>query len=223
MKRATKIIVTLGTAVSLGIAAVAVSAHPAGYGWGGGHMGGYGPGYGMGPGMMGNYGPGHSMGPGMMGGYGPGNGMGWGRGHMSGYGPGYGGGPQGTFNGCYGDQEGRLAALKTELGITAEQDSAWQTFVKNAKQQFEKRQAWFAKMQDAQSAASVPERLERRNELMKQRQSEIEANTAALKDLYAALTPEQKAIADERFGGFGPGYGMGYGRGYRGGPGARFR
>ena len=209
MKRATKIIITLGTAVSLGIAAVAVSAHPSGYGWGGGHMGGYGPGYGMGPGMMG--------------GYGPGNGMGWGRGHMSGYGPGYGSGPQGAFSGCYGDQEGRLAALKTELGITAEQDSAWQAFVRNAKQQFEKRQAWFGKMQEAQSAASVPERLERRNEVMKQRQSEIEANTAALKDLYAALTPEQKAIADERLGGFGPGYGMGYGRGYRGGPGGRFR
>jgi len=223
MKRATKIIITLGTAVSLGIAAVTVSAHPSGYGWGGGHMGGYGPGYGMGPGMMGDYGPGYGMGPGMMGGYGPGYGMGWGRGHMGGYGPGYGRGPQGMFNGRYGNQEERLAALKAELGITADQDSAWQAFTKNAKQQYENRQARFAKMLEARNATSAPERLALQTEFMKQRQVEMEANTAALKNLYAALTPEQKTIADEHFGGFGPGYGMGYGRGYRGGPGGRFR
>ena len=41
---------------------------------------------------------------------------------------------------------------------------------------------------------------------MKQRQAEAEANAAALKNLYAALTPEQKAIADRSFGGYGPAY-----------------
>ncbi|MGP1678479.1 MAG: hypothetical protein ACTS6J_15145 [Burkholderiales bacterium] len=58
---------------------------------------------------------------------------------------------------------------------------------------------------------------------MKQRQSELEAEATALKKLYAALTPDQKAAADQLFGGFGPGYGAGYGRGYRGGPGGRSR
>jgi len=33
----------------------------------------------------------------------------------------------------------------------------------------------------------------------------VNANTAALNDRYAALTAEQKVIADERFGAFGPG------------------
>jgi len=221
MKRATKIALAIGTALSLGLAAAAVSAHPFGYGggWGGGHMGGYG----MGPGMMGSYGPGYGMGSGMMGGYGPGYGMGGGGAHMGGYGPGYGMGPQGMFNAYPGNAEDGLAALKAELGITAEQDSAWQAFTKNAKQRNENRQAWFAKMHEARSAGSAPELLAQQTEFMKQRQAEMEANTAALKNLYATLTPEQKTIADQRFGGFGPGYGMGYGRGYRGGPGGRTR
>ena len=204
MKRATKIAVAIGAALSLGLAAAAVSAHPFGYGPGwGGHMGGYG----MGPGMMGGYGPGSGMGPGMMGGYGPSAGV----------------GPQAMFNNRFGNAEENLAALKTELGITAKQDPAWQAFVSSAKQQNENRQAWFAKMQQAHSAGSAPEMLAQQTEIMKQRQVELEAKAAALKSLYAALTPEQKAIADQRFGGFGPGYGAGYGRGYGGGPGGRFR
>jgi hypothetical protein len=204
MKRATKIAVAIGAALSLGLAAAAVSAHPYGYGPGwGGHMGGYG----MGAGMMGGYGPGPGMGPGMMGGYGPGAGM----------------GPQAMFHNRFGNAEDNLAALKTELGITAKQDPAWQAFAKNAKQQDESRQAWFTKMQQARSAGSAPELLAQQAEVMKQRQAEMEANVAALKNLYAALTPEQKALADQRFGGFGPGYGAGYGRGYGGGPGGRFR
>jgi Spy/CpxP family protein refolding chaperone len=208
MKRVTKIAIAVGTALSLGLAAAAVSAHPNGYGpgWGGGHMGGYMQGYG--PGMMGGYGPGYGMGPGMMGGYGPGYGMG--PGMMGGYGPGYG-------MHAWGNPDENLAAMKAELGITDKQDGAWQAFANNAKKQSESRQAWFAKMQEARSAGSAPEVLAQRTELMKQRQAEMEANTAALKDLYAVLTPDQKTIADQRFGGFGPGYGAGYGRGY-GGP-----
>jgi len=54
---------------------------------------------------------------------------------------------------------------------------------------------------------------------MQQRQAGLQANAAALNDLYATLTPEQKAIADQRFGGFGPRYGAGYGSGHSG----RFR
>ena len=208
MKRVTKIAVAVATAISLGLAAAAVNAHPNGYGPGwGGHMGGYGPGWGMGPGMMGGYGPGFGMGPGMMGGYGPGFGMG--PGMMGGYGPGFG-------MHAWGYADEGLAALKSELGITDKQDGAWQAFAKNAKQQQEGRQAWFSKLQETRSAGSAPERLAQQTEFMKQRQTDMEASAKALKDLYAALTPEQKAIADQRFGGFGPGYGAGYGRGGRG-------
>jgi hypothetical protein len=199
MKRVTKILLTAGAALSLGLAAAAVSAHPYGYGpgWGGGHMGGYGPGYGMGTGMMGGHGPGYGMGPGMMGGHGPGHGMGPGVGMHA-----------------WGNVDESLAALKAELGITAKQDSAWKAYADNAKKHQETRQAWFAKMQEARSKGSAPELLAQHTEHMKQRQVEMEADAAALKNLYAALTPEQKVIADQRFGGYGPGWNQGY----RGGP-----
>ena len=209
MKRITKIAVAVGTALTLGLGAAAVSAQAFGYGMGGGMMGGYGQGYGMGwgGGHMSGYGQGYGMGAGMMGGYGPGYGM----------------GPQAMFNAYSGNADEGLAALKSELGITAKQDSAWQAFANNAKQQHENRQAWFAKMQEAHSAGSAPEALAQQTELMKQRQSEMAANAAALKNLYVTLTPAQKAIADQRFGGFGRGYSAGYGRGFRGGPGAGSR
>lgn len=191
MKPATKIALTIAAALSLGMSAAVVNAHPngpgAGMGWG------MGPGYGM---------HGHGMGPGQ---------------GMRGQGMGPGGG---AFPGAV---EERLAALKSELGITAAQESAWQALVNNAKQHAENRQAWFAKMREARTADSAPERLAQRTEIMKQRLAEMETNAAALKNLYAVLSPEQKLIADKRFGGFGPRVGAGYGPGQRGGPGGRFR
>lgn len=198
MKRTTKIALAAGTALTLGLAASMVNAHP--YGPGGGYGYGAGPGYGMGYGM-------HGYGPGAQG-----DGMGRGPG-MHGRGM----GPQGMFN--RGTAEDRLAGLKSALGITAQQETAWQAFVKSAKQRDESRQAWSAKMRDARAAATLPERLAQRDEMFKQHQAERQATTAALTELYAALTPEQKTIADRRFGGFGPGYGAGYGRG----AGGRFR
>jgi Spy/CpxP family protein refolding chaperone len=52
---------------------------------------------------------------------------------------------------------------------------------------------------------------------MKSRLEQSEKMTAAFKELYAALTPEQKALADQH-----PGRGMGFGHGFGGGPGGRF-
>jgi len=179
--------ITVGTVISLGLAAAVVDAQPSGYGmgWGGGHMGGYGgPGYGM----MGGNGHGFGMGPGM----------------MDGYGPGYGMGPQAMVNGYPGNAEESLADMKTLLGLTEKQDSAWQAFVTNAKKQDENRQAWFAKMQQARSAGATPELMAQQTDLLKQRETELRANTTALKNLYAVLTPEQKTVADQAFGGFGP-------------------
>jgi len=176
-------------------------------GAGGGHMGGYGagPSYGMAGGHMGGYGAGPSGG--MMGGYDAG--PGYGPGMAGGYGPGNGMGPQAMFNAYSGNADAGLVALKSELAITDNQDSAWQAFSKNAKRQNESRQAWFDKMHDGRSAGSAPEMLAQQSELMKQRQVEMEANATALNDLYATLTPEQKAIADQRFGGHGPGWTQG--------------
>jgi len=128
MKRETKIVITLGTALSLGLAAAAVGAHPSGFGggWSGGHMGGYG------------------MGSELTGRAGPGNGTGAGYG-MQGGGMGYGRGPQAMFDVYSGGADDGFAAMK---------------------------------------------------------------------DHYQTLTREQKSVADQRFGGFGPGRTQGH----RGGP-----
>ena len=152
---------------------------------------GYGPGFGGGPGMMGWGG-----GPGMMGrpGMGP----------RGGWGPGAGATPAAFV-------DARLAYLKTELKITGEQDAAWQAYAGQMKQQAERMQALFT--QAATPAQSAPERADQRAQFAKQRAAAMEANSGALKNLYAVLTPEQKTIADQHFGGprigqFGPrGYG----------------
>jgi hypothetical protein len=145
-------------------------------------------------------------------GYGPGGGGGY---HgMMGHGMGPGGfGPMGArgFAGGPGFHiDARLAALKTELKITSNQESAWDTYAKQAKQQFESMQALFAKAPAA--AQTAPERMNQRAEFAKQRAANMETMSGALKNLYAALTTEQKTLADQylagggrgRFGGRGP-------------------
>jgi hypothetical protein len=149
-------------------------------------------------------------------GYGPGWGMEPGSGYGMGYGPGSGMGPRGYGNpGAMA--AARLAYLKSELKITSGQETAWKTFADQAKQQAEAMQALRTTVQGS-TQATAPERLELRNQIMKKRQDQMEKSTAAFKDLYAALTPEQKKVADQRFGG-----GPGFGPGHHGGPGGRMR
>ena len=186
MKRTSKIALAVGTALTLGIAATVVNAHPYGYGmgWGGG------PGYGM---------HGYGMGPG----YGP-----RGDGEPC-YGPGAGFGPGARFGANPAAVDDRLADLKVTLGITAKQESAWKAYADNVKQHAEKRQELFAKMRESRAAGSAPEMLEQRAEIAKLRQADLESRAKAFKDLYAALSKEQKEIADRTLAGFGPGYGRG--------------
>lgn len=190
MTRNRKILLGLATAAALAASAM-VGAAPPGPGWGPC------PYAGEGPGMMG-YGPGYGRGgPGMMG-----------------YGPGYGRGGPGAGAGFSpaAAADGRLAALKTELNITANQESAWQAFATKAKAQVESMQAQRAQAFAANQTA--PERLAQRAEFAKQRAAHVEAMSATVKDLYDVLTPEQKAIADQRlaFGAMGPMAGRGFRR-----------
>jgi len=164
MTRKLKIAVGIGAALSLGLAAAMVSAHPGGYGsgWGPGHMGGMG------------------------------------------YGMGYGMGPHGMYGGPAA-AEGRLAALKTELKITSAQEAKWQAFAEKAKLQAESMQSARTAMQDS-AKLSAPDRFALHDGLMKQRLAQSEATHAAFKDLYAVLTPEQKAVVDQGGIGRGPGF-----------------
>ncbi len=115
---------------------------------------------------------------------------------------------------------GHLAALKVELKITPDQDTAWQTFTTKARQQADTMIARHTQMssQTPATTLSAPERLAHRTEFAKQRIAGMETMTAAVKDLYAVLTPEQKALADRQLahGAMGGGgRGMGGGRGFR--------
>jgi Spy/CpxP family protein refolding chaperone len=162
----------------------------------------------------GGYGMGYGMGPG----YGMHGGMGYGMG-------GWASGPE-----AEAAVAGWLAALKTELKITAAQEPAWAALEKETRQQAESLQAMHRQMQEQmhgpKAADKTPADFEAlRAAMFKLRQANAEARAVVVKDLYAVLTAEQKAVADRRLGGpaFGPGPGRGYGagpgRGYGPGPG----
>ncbi len=145
----------------------------------------------------------HSGGLGPCAGEGPGMGMGA-RSEM--------GGHRRNFDPA-ANAESRLGKLKSELKITPAQDGAWQAFSAKAKQQAESMQTVRSKMQ--QTPGPAPERMGQNTEAMKARLAGMETMTAAVKDLYAALTPEQKAIADQHFSNHAGGHRMGYGRGLK--------
>ncbi|MEJ8836907.1 Spy/CpxP family protein refolding chaperone [Ramlibacter sp. AN1133] len=194
MKTTTKILAAVTATAALALAGAAFG-HP-GFGPGGG------PGFGMGPGMMGGYGPGMmGGGPGMMGGYGPGM-MGGGPGTMGGYGPGmmgFGGADMGAATAS------RLAALKSQLKITPAQESAWKAYESTVTQQATAMQAlrdkFHAQWQNAKPGEAAPDMAAHRQEMFAARESAWQAQEKARTDLFAALTPEQQALAG---GGWGP-------------------
>ncbi len=114
--------------------------------------------------------------------------------------------------------EGHLAALKVELKITPAQENAWQAFATKARQQADAMIARHEqrKTQPQKTNLPAPEALAQRTERMKQHVASMEARTAAVKELYAVLTPEQKAIADKQFS-------RGHKHGFRGHHGGGFR
>lgn len=134
---------------------------------------GYGPGSGYGPGMMG------CGGPGMMTGGGPGMMMGWGHGRM--------------FASNAADitkfQQDQLGQLKSQLGITAEQQLAWDAFAAQAAEQAKAMQA----LRNDTSTAAMPERIQ-------QRQKAMATMSESLTKLYEALTPKQREVFDRSYG-----------------------
>ena len=194
MKRSTKILAAAAVAAaSLGTVGLSVA-----------HPGGWGPGYGMGAG------PGYG---GM--GYGPGAGM-WG---------GMGAGMGGWMSAAEASTVvgSRLAGVKSELKITSGQEPAWSAFEKQTVQQVESMQALRQQMQEKMHGATPATPAEfaaLRDAMFKLREANADAHAKVVKDLYAALTPEQRAIADGAL--YGPAFGGGYGRGRGPGYGAGF-
>lgn len=128
-------------------------------------------------------------------------GMGMGQGMNMGMGHGMAGGMMaGADGGAMAAT--RLADLKTELKITPTQEAAWLTFENQAKQQSAAMQAMRSQMQsqmqNQQPGATSTDFAAQRNAMMALRDANRTARDAAVKDLYAVLTPEQKALADRQ-------------------------
>jgi hypothetical protein len=106
------------------------------------------------------------------------------------------------------DVTARLDRLKAELQITPEQAQAWQQFADTARSQAEARAARRAQMQDRMQARQTPadgssaappaDRDALRAQMKQQRDADRTARDAARAALYAVLSPEQKALADQK-------------------------
>jgi periplasmic protein CpxP/Spy len=97
--------------------------------------------------------------------------------------------------------EARLAQAKTTLKITAEQEAQWNAFADVTRRQAKAADERIKAMHDGrQSQAKRPtavERLERRQQMAAAQSQRLAEIVAAAKPLYAALSAEQKAIADD--------------------------
>jgi hypothetical protein len=110
--------------------------------------------------------------------------------------------------------EAQLAYLKTALRITPAQEAQWNAYAevrrKHAREAAERIEQFRARRAEHQHEArpSAIERLERRQAMMALASTRLNETLAALKPLYAALSAEQRQIADELLaprgrGGFG--------------------
>jgi len=108
-------------------------------------------------------------------------------------------------------QAQHAAKLRAELKITAQQEPAFTAFLAAGKP-MGRPDARIGAERAKLAALPAPQRLQQHIERQKQRTARMEARLAALNNLYAVLTPEQKQVFDSRAMRFG-----GKHRGHRGG------
>lgn len=88
----------------------------------------------------------------------------------------------------------RQAEMHDALKLTAAQEPSWAAYqaaiLPPANPERHDRAAW--------EAMRAPERMEKRIEMAKQHMARMEAQLAAMKTLYAVLTPEQQKVFDEK-------------------------
>lgn len=188
MKKKTLVIGAVAAATVLG--GGFALAHSVGQGRGFGP--GYGPGGCPGPQMQGQ------MGPGMQGQRGPGP---HGPGMQGRFGPGRHGGPRfAAFD------PARFDALKTELGITAEQEAAWTQYTKTVQDAATAMKTARAELtKDAEKARE--ERIAARSKMREEAKKQFDTVKTAADELLSKLDDAQKAKAQNTLPGlaFGPG------------------
>src|SRR5579875_384104 len=119
---------------------------------------------------------------------GPGMGMGMGPGMM-------GGGGRGVGLGLMADPESYLAGLKSELGITATQEPAWDAYAEAVKTSAEQMRGAHQTMYEAMGTATWQERQDMMNRMFETRQEAYTRVHTAAQKLLPALTPTQRSKA----------------------------
>lgn len=96
--------------------------------------------------------------------------------------------------------EGRLAFLKTELGITDAQMDAWKDYADAMRKSAGSMQQMHETMMSGDPPTSFPDRMERREQMMSARIETLRTLRDAAVPLYEALDDEQKQVADSIMG-----------------------
>lgn len=100
--------------------------------------------------------------------------------------------------------EQHLSYLKDQLKLTAGQEPLWRVFAEKA--QAEVGQGFKAmRNQVGELGLTAPERMAKMQKLMQERVDAMAAVHESFNRLYAALTPEQKRVADQYAAQMGPG------------------
>jgi hypothetical protein len=99
--------------------------------------------------------------------------------------------------------EGRIAFLKTELGITEAQKTAWDAYADATKRNLHNMQSMWQSMTAAFEAKTPVERLDAHMAAMDGRLAALKEVKPALANLYATLSDNQKKKADEILTGIG--------------------
>ena len=102
-----------------------------------------------------------------------------------------------------GHIEGRLAYLKTELGINDAQASLWDAYASAARENAQTMVAHCNAMvgQAGAAGSNLPDRLDQHEQLMAAQLEALRTMDKALKPLYAAFSDTQKKTADQLFWG----------------------
>jgi hypothetical protein len=93
--------------------------------------------------------------------------------------------------------EGQIAFYKAELKITDAQANEWNAFADTLRTNADHLRQAMMKARETQGAVTAPEQMERRIAMLTELHDAMQTMLAAAKPLYAALSEEQKKVADE--------------------------
>ncbi|MBP2305201.1 hypothetical protein GBZ48_00070 [Azospirillum melinis] len=110
-------------------------------------------------------------------------------------------GAMGAMGLAFEHVEGRIAFLQAELRITDAQAPQWNAFADTLRSNAKAHQAMHEQMTKGGLPSAWPERLAAQQKVLATRLDAVKAIEAAAKPLYAALSDDQKKVADQLFAG----------------------